>query len=60
MEMINLGCNDCHANMFAYEVLHDILTEIRETKAQKLKRISRTLEEIRKDLEKILEDEETD
>lgn len=51
------GCTDCHHRMFANEVLHDIITEIKETKAQKLKRISRTLEEIRKDLEKILEDD---
>ena len=56
--MINLSyCEDCQARMFANEVLFDVITEIKETKSQKLKRISRTLEEIRKDLEKILEDE---
>lgn len=38
-----MGCDDCHARMFANEVLHDILTEIKETKAQKIKRISRNL-----------------
>ena len=45
--------------MFANEVLHDIISETKETHTQKLKRISRTLEEIRKDLDEIMKEDES-
>lgn len=51
-------CDDCQANMFANEVLFDIKSQIKETRSQKIQRISRELEQIRKDLEMLLEEED--